>query len=668
MLTTKKRGHTALAIVAAVCLLLTGCAPPGIRALRSGDRLIQSGKYADAIQALTRATNLLGKDALEPQAKAHNLLGLAYHHTGNAAGARVCYQRALALDRSAVVEADYNLGCLELEQNNLAEARDALTTYTSKRAQDWNGFLKLGAVNYRLAIRSPANPDSVRQLNFENAKKAFDAARHIKATAEAWNCLAMIDLLRRPVPSRLVISNAVLEFKAALACDTNYAPALLNLAVVYDPAGPYKFSDVQTALVAYRRYLALSPPPPHAGEIGLLVTNLNATGRMTVIRPGQQPEQPDALVTPSTNRTIVIARTNPPARATTPPPAASNPPVVVAVPPSNRPPVIAPPASNPPVVVAVPPSNRPPVVAPPASNPPVVAILPPSNHPPIITLSTSNPPVIAVIPPPRPEEASPPRPARAGSASNTAVLPPGGGASPGTSNTAATATNLATGTNIALASTNLTKPSWLARLFGAKPKPVAGGAESATGAAGNPSRVTPLPPPRSTVRYAALPVATNAGNRAEAGRLLKEGASVEKESGAKAALASYGEAVKADPSDYEACEALGTAALKSEYYFIALEAMHHALALQPQSVDARYGFAWALEKEDYFQDAANELEKLLSQHPDETRAHLLLGNLYAQQLGQPDFARAHYKKVLTNDPANPQAPALSAWLKNNPGP
>ena len=74
------------------------------------------------------------------------------------------------------------------------------------------------------------------------------------------------------------------------------------------------------------------------------------------------------------------------------------------------------------------------------------------------------------------------------------------------------------------------------------------------------------------------------------------------------------------------------------------------------------------ERADYFQDAANELEKLLAQHPDETRAHLLLGNLYAQKLGQPDFARGHYKKVLEKDPHNDQAPALRAWLQNNPEP
>jgi len=133
-------------------------------------------------------------------------------------------------------------------------------------------------------------------------------------------------------------------------------------------------------------------------------------------------------------------------------------------------------------------------------------------------------------------------------------------------------------------------------------------------------------------------------------------------------MASYADAIKADPAYYEACVALGMAAIKAEEFGGALEALHHALTLKPESADARYAYAWALEKKNFVQDAANELEKLLGQHPNEIRAHLLLGNLYAQDLGQPDFARGHYKKVLEKEPRNDQAPALRAWLQNNPEP
>jgi Flp pilus assembly protein TadD len=53
-------------------------------------------------------------------------------------------------------------------------------------------------------------------------------------------------------------------------------------------------------------------------------------------------------------------------------------------------------------------------------------------------------------------------------------------------------------------------------------------------------------------------------------------------------------------------------------------------------------------------------------NPDEVRAHLALGNLYAQQLRDPARARRHYLKVLELDPHNPQATDIRFWLLSNP--
>ena len=68
----------------------------------------------------------------------------------------------------------------------------------------------------------------------------------------------------------------------------------------------------------------------------------------------------------------------------------------------------------------------------------------------------------------------------------------------------------------------------------------------------------------------------------------------------------------------------------------------------------------------YYNDAANELEKLVTSQPNETRAHLALANLYAQQLAQPALAREQYLKVLELEPKNPQASAIRFWLTSNP--
>src|SRR6185437_14682691 len=62
-------------VATAVCLLLcviaTGCKPPGPRALLDGQNLVERGRYAEAIELLKTATSLLGTNA-----NAWNYLGL----------------------------------------------------------------------------------------------------------------------------------------------------------------------------------------------------------------------------------------------------------------------------------------------------------------------------------------------------------------------------------------------------------------------------------------------------------------------------------------------------------------------------------------------------------------------------------------------------------------
>jgi tetratricopeptide (TPR) repeat protein len=99
---------------------------------------------------------------------------------------------------------------------------------------------------------------------------------------------------------------------------------------------------------------------------------------------------------------------------------------------------------------------------------------------------------------------------------------------------------------------------------------------------------------------------------------------------------------------------------------LSLVAYEYALALRPDSADARYNFALALKQANYFQDAAHELEVLLKGDPRDVRSHLALGNLEAQELRQPASAREHYRKVLEYDPRNPQADAIRHWLAQNP--
>ncbi len=125
-------------------------------------------------------------------------------------------------------------------------------------------------------------------------------------------------------------------------------------------------------------------------------------------------------------------------------------------------------------------------------------------------------------------------------------------------------------------------------------------------------------------------------------------------------------ATRLDPAYYEAYYNLGLAAAAAGESSTSLAAYENALAIRPESLDARYNFALVLKQANYPLDSVHELEKLLNSYPNETRAHLALGNLYAQVLHQPANARQHYLKVIETDPKHPQASAIRNWLSTNP--
>jgi tetratricopeptide (TPR) repeat protein len=133
------------------------------------------------------------------------------------------------------------------------------------------------------------------------------------------------------------------------------------------------------------------------------------------------------------------------------------------------------------------------------------------------------------------------------------------------------------------------------------------------------------------------------------------------------AMQAYRQAAAFDPGWYEAQYNYGVLAYQLRDFSAALTAYEMALAIQPGSTDARYNFALALKAAGYVTDAVNELKKVAAAGPGEVRAHLALGNLYAQQLHDPGRARACYLKVLELDPHNPQANDIRFWLSANPG-
>jgi len=218
--------------------LVGGCTPAGPKALLQGEKLIEKGKYPQAIEKLKLATTLIPTNA-----QAWNYLGLAHHYARQSGEAEKTYRRALLIDHD-LSEAHYNLGCLYLEQKKNDAAKNEFFAYTLRRANSLDALLKLGAAQLRLNDLSPA-------------EKTFqDALRLSPQNPEALNGLGCIRAHQRGRANE-----AAGYFRAALKAQTNYPPALLNWAILSQS------QDKRFALQKYREYASLKPPPENVQAV-----------------------------------------------------------------------------------------------------------------------------------------------------------------------------------------------------------------------------------------------------------------------------------------------------------------------------------------------------------------------------------------------------------------
>lgn len=132
-----------------------------------------------------------------------------------------------------------------------------------------------------------------------------------------------------------------------------------------------------------------------------------------------------------------------------------------------------------------------------------------------------------------------------------------------------------------------------------------------------------------------------------------------------AAAQAYAEAIEADPASLDAHYNLAALAYQRGQIELCLKESEIALAIEPGNAAARFNFALALQKAGYPLDAVVELEQVLAAQPGSAEAHLALGALYADTIGDPAQARQHYQRVLELQPGHPQAAALRRWLAVN---
>jgi len=653
MLTTKN--WDALVITLAfgtlAVVLLGGCAPSGPHALVEGERLVREGRYVQATEKLELATQLLEG---APQALAWNHLGVAYHKAGQLPSAIAAYRQALQRNPN-LAAARFNLGCLHLEQNELATAISEFTTYTVLERNAVNGWIKLGAAQ-------------LRARQFDAAERSFASALQLNGSLpEAFNGLAIIQVQRkRPLEAQKYLN-------AALQRQLNYPPALLNSAVLYHQY----LTNLSFAAQRYRNYLAVAPQAANADavretirqvELALIPPARPAITNPVLTRtePGHQLGTSTPVALSTTNKMTVVA-----ASAPAPP----------------REPDRATPRDLPSAVTNL--SNPKPVTA---VAPQILQATNPATFTPSAEPAEPPPPKIDIVrltedePPPKVAEDVPVIPEPRVAATNVLTVVPQPAPPPDATPTNSVPPDLASGvpsddpvnkSRWEGAVDRLNPLSWFrTKKKGTQPRteekrtsvtpiPAVTMTNFAERAATN-SAVAPTPEPvvvRSIPRYVyrtrTRPVA---GERRKAEPFFAEGLKAHQERRLTAAIEAYREAVKLDPAYYEAHYNLGLAAYYLRDVAQALSSYEEALSIKPTSGGARYNFALALQRGGYFHDSAAELEKILADRPDDARAHFTLAKLYADELARRDQAQAHYLKVLELEPQHTQATAIRYWV------
>ena len=442
------------------------------------------------------------------------------------------------------------------------------------------------------------------------AERSFSTVLSLKSNdAEAYNGLGLARI-QRSKPGE-----AAQFFTAALQSRADFAPALLNLATV----NQQYLHDNKAALGNYRSYLALTPRPASYDDVKVLVAGLEQSDAAAsvmapavVVTPTPPPEVKPRISTVVTQHPALTSRPEPATR-----PVPQNPPV-------ERPAVVS---NLPTQTVQVQPAPQ--IVATPKTNPPMTT--------PTVTAAAPATNIDSI--PTEPLEAPMPEPAKKPGFWHRVF---GTNKSPGA-------------TNPKRLEQNLTPIPAIT-----EPEPATKPAEA------KPVEVNPVPVTSFARYHYSSPRKPAAGDRRTASGAFTKARLAEQNEKATDAEQWYQTAAETDPAWFEAQYNTGVIAHRLRNYALALPHYELALALQPDSVDARYNFALALKAAGYVPDAADEFKKILAAHAGEVRAHLALANLCAQSLHDTAQARQHYLKVLDLQPDNPQAADIRFWLSANP--
>ena len=313
-------------IFVAAMLLPTGCSDPsGQRELRSGLRELKRGNYVRAKSLLERSIHR--RPGHVDNAPTHNYLGIAAWGLKQYDEAMTAFEDSRRLNPN-LVEPVYNMGLLAAERGEIKASVNYLNEAATMNKSD------------------PRPLEFLAELYMERGQ--WGQARNALYTA----------LDREPRSSRIYNAiatafvgmgqpdQAIESLMFALEYDTKYAPAILNLAVVYDTM----VGDVEQARAYYKRYIDEAPRAGNVAEVRAALTRLEQEGAakkdftpaVDTFPPTQiSPVAPATISSPSVNTSSVVAASPTPspvavlpATPTSPPPVVASTPAPPAMPPA----------------------------------------------------------------------------------------------------------------------------------------------------------------------------------------------------------------------------------------------------------------------------------------------------------------------------------------------
>ncbi len=651
MLTIKKRSLLRIYVFGlCVATILCGCSRPIERALSRGDSLMKQGKYGEAINVYKTLTIEYPNES-----RVWNLLGTAYHNAGDLVAAVHSYATALKLSNNFYT-VHYNLGCALFEMRNFLQASREFASYVMYVPQSSDGWTRLGASQLYLK-------------QYDLAEKSFRTALNLNPKSfESYNGLGIA----------LMYSRRWMEgaqcFTNALKLKPDYPPANLNLGIILLQ---YQ-KDKTGAANMFKRFLILKPDHPYSPTVSNLLRKL---------------EQP--LQLPPTNQIQPLV--------TSPTPIPEKTPTIEKIP--TVPAVAV--KKDEKMVQKI--ETQSPQLSPPVKSQPVaIQNVVSTQQQKIFTTST---PTVTQKVANKIEVKVDTNLVVQGEKKQQQVIekqqvvqvekPP-----------LQVKTDIIKQTEPTVVQTKTEevkepqkeqenpqpaaqKQSWFSRLnpFKKKGKTI----------------VTPLPTvPESPVASATQepdkqekkteqkivekevtqeisqvkvakvdllpqipkynylnPQKPSKGNRDEAQKKLLLGLKAHDAGDLIEAKSQYEEALKLDPSFFEANYNLAIVLFELGELDESLKRYEYALAINPDAPNARFNFALALQKGNYLNDAVKELENYLKINPQDNRARLLLANIYAKQLKDKTNASKQYLEILRIEPNHPQALSIHEWLKQN---